>query len=356
MPRIFKPWPRGEGAIVRDARGIRRLYEDGAAGCELRPTAITAHNERFDQVIRDDGGWPIGEDAARVFQLEDFGDDKLCLNFVDVVGIYPEAFPGPAQERGDCVSHSQRNADLVTVCCEITRGEPDSITGLIEGAPDISTDGQRNGCFSSEWSYWHRGSRSDGWICGAAAIVSTTSGAMVRRRYSDALDLTTYSGDLAGRYGRNAPPEEFETIGRQHLIRTATRISGVEQLRDFIAAGFGVSSCGAESFSSARNEHGVSRRTRSGWSHSMAITAVDARRSTIELYGSPLFLIQNSWGKWNRGSREIRDATDGTGTPVLIPHGSFWARWPDIKRRTFYAMSSAMGWKPKRLHRISTRW
>lgn len=356
MPRIFRPWPRGESAIVRDVRSIRRLYDDGAAGCELRPTAIAAHNERFDDAIRAAGGWPAGDDAARVFQLEDYGDGKLCLNFLDVVKLYPAAFPGPAQQRGDCVSHSQRTADLVTVCCEVERGEPDSITGLVEGAPDIPTVGQKNGCFSSEWSYWHRGSRSDGWICGAAAIVSTQHGAMVRRRYTDTLDLTTYSGELAGRYGRNAPPDEFETIGRQHLIRTATRVTGLEQLRDFVAAGFGVSSCGSESFSSARNEHGVSKRTRAGWSHAMAITSVDARASSIDVYGSPLFLVQNSWGVWNRGPREIRDAADGTGNPVLIPRGSFWARWKDIKRRTFYAMSSAAGWKPKRLHRIKTRW
>lgn len=356
MPRIFKPWPRGESAIVRDQRSIRRLYEDGASGCDLRATAVTAHNERFDQGIRDDGGWPIGEDAARVFQLEDFGEDKLTLNFLDVLRLYPEAFPGPAQQRGDCVSHSQRTADLVTVCCECERGEPDSITGLIEGPPEIPTTGQQHGCFSSEWSYWHRGARSDGWVCGAAALVSTKHGAMVRRKYSDSLDLTTYSGELAGRYGRTEPPDEFESIGRQHLIRTATRISGVDQLRDFISAGFGVSSCGSESFSSVRNEHGVSKRTRTGWSHAMALTACDSRTSTIETYGEPLFLIQNSWGSWNRGPREIRETQNDPGGPLLIPKGSFWARWRDIKRRTFYAMSSAMGWKPKRLHRIRTRW
>ena len=350
MPDLpFKSWPEGNAGIARDPRSIRRMYERGFAGCETRPKQIAAANELFDEEIRGGGGWPIGEDAARLFWVEDYGKGKLCLNFLDVQRLYPDAFPVPAQARGDCVSHSQKNSDLITVAVEVNRGKPDEVSGLVEGAPEISIEGQRQGCFSTEWSYWHRGYNSDGWSCYSSARVSTKHGCMVRKKHSDELDLTVYSGELAGRYGRRPPPEEFEKIGRQHLIRTATRISGWEQVRDFVAAGFGCGSCGSEGFASNRNEDGVSRR-RGNWSHAMAVCGVDDRQDTVKKYGEPIILIQNSWGSWNTGPRRVM------GTNIDIPHGSFWSRWSDVRSRTYYAMSSAMGWEPKELYQIKTRW
>ena len=348
MPRLFRLWPKGDDAFADDVRALRSLYEQGYAGCETRPKKVAAANEVFADAIGVAGGWPIGEDAARIFGIEDYGKGKLALNFLDVQALYPEALPGPPQLVGDCVSKSQANADLITVSCECIRGKPDEISGLIEGAPDIPLEGQANGAFASEYTYGFRGYSSQGWQCSLGAKTSTQQGVLVRKKY-DGWDLTNYTRATVSRYGRRPPNERYRVIGRQHLIRTATRVTGVEQLRDFVAAGFGVTSCGGESFSSTRNEHGVCKRTRAGWSHAMAVASVDCRDKTVAKYG-PLFLLQNSWGDYCVGPRRVR------GTSVDIPKGSFWARWEDIKRRSFYAMSSAMGWEPKRLHRIKTRW
>ena len=348
MPRLFRRWPSGDDAFAGNAKSLRSLYEQGYAGCEIRPKQVAAANEVFAEEIGRAGGWPIGEDAARLFGVEDYGKGKLALNFLDVQKLYPEAFPGPPQLVGDCVSKSQANADLITVCCECARGKPDEISGLIEGAPDIPLEGQANGAFASEYTYAFRCYSSHGWQCSLGAKTSTRHGVLIRKKY-DGWDLTNYTRATVSKYGRRPPNDRYCDIGRQHLIRTSTRVTGMEQLRDFVAAGFGVTSCGGESFSSTRNEHGVSKRTRAGWSHAMAVSAVDCRDKTVAKYG-PLFLLQNSWGAYLNGPRKVR------GTDTEIPKGSFWARWEDIKHRSFYAMSSAMGWKPKRLHRITTRW
>ena len=348
MPRLFRRWPSGDDAFAGNAKSLRSLYEQGYAGCEIRPKQVAAANEVFAEEIGRAGGWPIGEDAARLFGVEDYGKGKLALNFLDVQKLYPEAFPGPPQLVGDCVSKSQANADLITVCCECARGKPDEISGLIEGAPDIPLEGQANGAFASEYTYAFRGYSSHGWQCSLGAKTSTRHGVLIRKKY-DGWDLTNYTRATVSKYGRRPPNDRYCDIGRQHLIRTSTRVTGMEQLRDFVAAGFGVTSCGGESFSSTRNEHGVSKRTRAGWSHAMAVSAVDCRDKTVAKYG-PLFLLQNSWGAYLNGPRKVR------GTDTEIPKGSFWARLEDIKHRSFYAMSSAMGWKPKRLHRITTRW
>ena len=218
MPDLpFKAWPKGPDAIDTAAGAVKRMYENGFAGCDLRAKSGAAANELFEDTIRAGGGWPIGDDPARLFGIEGRGENKLAVNFPDVLKLWPDALPGPAQQRGDCVSFSQRTADMVTIAVEINRGWPDEITGLVDGVPDIPLEGQRNGCFSTEWSYWHRGYKSDGWSCSSSARVSTVHGCMIRKAYSDELDLTTYSGQLAGRYGRRPPPDDFESIGRKHL-------------------------------------------------------------------------------------------------------------------------------------------
>ena len=156
------------------------------------------------------------------------------------------------------------------------------------------------------------------------------------------IDLTSYSGSLAGKYGRSRPPKEIADALDNNLIRTATRVDGPEQLRDLLKQGYGVTSCGSEGFSDTRDENGVSSR-RGSWAHAMAYIGFDDRAETIAKYGGPLVLVLNSWGRWNGGPRRIM------GTNIDIPEGSFWVRWKDVKSRSMYAFSSVNGWPQKDL-------
>jgi len=325
---------------------VVKSYENGFIGAVCDPVAT----EKLQADIAAAGGLPKGAMACSAYGLEDSGKGKLSLPFLEILKLYPDSLPGGAQGRGDCVSWSTRNAGLTTMCCDITSGTPDEASGKLEGAPDVSDTARLAGVLSTEAIYNWRRHGGDGWSCAEAArVVLKDSGLWLRKKYEDIdVDFTTYSSRNAGIYGSQTPPDSWRKIGADHLIRTATVLDTYEQLRDMLANGYGVSSCGGEGFSSVRDLNGVSNRSGS-WAHALAYIAVDDRPEIINLYGVPLILVQNSWGNWNDGGRRI------FGTSVDIPVGSFWARWSDLKNRDMIALSGVNGWPPKKLKSYGAR-
>ena len=345
VPRGFRRFPRIDRRV--NQAEIQSMYEDGCAGTFYQPEETDRFNDRANQMY----GTIDGEDIAHSERFADSSAGKLVIPFQYALKYFPNCLPGPGQERGDCVSHDKKNACLLTVACDIASGLPDQLTGVIEGVPELPTRGISEGVISSDFFYWYRGYDGDGWSCHAATNVAVDKGMLLRKPYPElGVDLTEYSGRMAGKYGRRRPPEEITAEGRKHRMRGAIRVRAGEAMRDFLGVGHGISSCGGESFENVRDENGVSRRTRKGWAHAMGVMGCDDRPIIHDIYGEMLFLIQNSWAIWNRGPRKI------LGTNILIPHGSFWARWSDIKNRTFLAHSSAEGWKSKPLPPIVLPW
>jgi len=315
-------------------------YEKGFVGAYSDPE----ERAKLWEEVAAAGGIPNGAMACQSYGLEETGKNKLSLAFMEILALYPDCLPGGAQGRGDCVSWSTRNACLGTMCCEITSGKPDEVSGRLEGAPEVSDTARLNGVIATEAFYNWRRHGGDGWSCDSAARVALReSGLWLRKKYDEInVDFTQYSARNAGIYGSKTPPESWLEIGKDHLVRTATDVEDYEQLRDLIANGYCISSCGSEGFSSDRDEHGVSAR-RGSWAHALAYLAVDDRDVIKTLYKEPLVLVQNSWGAWNDGPRRI------LGTNIDIPIGSFWARWSDIKNRSMIAFSGVNGWPPKKL-------
>ena len=353
MPRLFRRWPH-DAADDLTISQVRAMYMDGYSGLETNRDKIEAADGEFTDWINSQGDWAYasGEDAAYENNLVGSGQGKLTLLTAYAEQLFPGSLPGPPQQRGDCVSHSSSCANLLTLSGDLSSGTADSETGIVEGPPEITPDGIRGGVVSSCYTYWFRGYKGDGWQCSIAARVSTQRGIMLCQRYDDLdLDLTNYSGSLAGRYGRNPPPDEIEAVGRKHLIRTATRVGGYEQLRDLLANGYGGRACGGESWSSVRDECGVSKRTRQGWSHALGVGGVDDRTQVKRKYRTQgLVLLVNSWGNYNTGPREVHESD------LVIPGGSFWTRYEDMKNRSVYAMSGANGWPAKQLPLIMEDW
>lgn len=316
-------------------------YLAGFVGAYADPAAA----ERVDAFLLAQGQSPNGGDTCVRYGLSGTGAGKLWPVWNTIDRIFPGSLPASAQTRGDCVSHSTRNACLATVACEIAAGQADEITGLIEGAPEITEAGRLDGVLSTEAIYWWRRHGGDGWSCDSAVeVVLKESGLWLRKPYETlGIDLTTYNGDIAGKWGSKTPPAEVAAIGRDHLVRTATRAGSFAEVRDLLANGYGITSCGGESFENKRDQNGVSKRTSQGWAHAMAYLGVDDRDVIKEAYGEPLVLVQNSWAKWNTGARAV------LGTPLEIPHGSFWAKWSDIRNRSAIAFSGVNGWPAQRL-------
>jgi hypothetical protein len=320
--------------------GLQGVYRDSAA------------HDRLTDLITSQGQSPNGDDTCRNYGLVGSGEGKLSMPFAVIEKVFPGSLPASAQSRGDCVSHSTRNAILGSLACEIAAGKPDDVDGDIEGVPQISETARKDGVLSTEAIYWWRGHGGDGWSCDhAAEVAMKQSGMWLRKDYPEVgVDLTRYSGQTAGKWGRTSPPRKVAAIGREHLVRTATRARGFAEVRDLIANGYCISSCGGESFGS-RDRNGVSNRTRGGWSHAMAYLAVDDREEAHKAYGGPLVYLQNSWGpRWN-GSDNRRVM----GTDVDIPLGGFWARWKDVQNRYAIAFSSLDGWPPQKIDRWFTK-
>jgi hypothetical protein len=317
-------------------------YNNGLRGTYSDPDA----HERLTKLITSQGQSPDGGDTIRNYGLFGSGEGKLSPLFSVIEKVFPGSLPATAQGVGSCVAHGTRNAALGSLAAEIAAGTPDEVTGKIEGKPEVSDVAQRDGVLSTEAIYWWRGhSGKDGWNCDhAAEVICGKSGLWLRKNYPDiGIDLTKYSARTEVKWGRPLPPESVGKIGREHLMRTATRVKSFDELRDLIHNGYAISSCGGESFSSKRDENGVSSRTRGGWAHAMAYLGVDDREEVRRKYGGePLVLVQNSWGRWGSGPRKVY------GTDLEIPVGSFWARWKDIRSRYAVAFSGVNGWPPQR--------
>lgn len=329
MRSILKKMRRPADLVKAYQEGFEGAYYDG-----------TEHDKLLDLC-----DFTVGLDASAAFGWQDSAKGKLVVPYKNIEMLWPTCMPGPAQGRGDCVSHSAKNSALMTLACEIVAGEPDEVTGEVEGPPVISQAGQRAGALSTEAIYWWRGHGGDGWSCHhASRVLINESGMWVRKDYRPdfEFDLTNYSSRLAGKWGRISPPDEVKEFGTKHAIRQATELSSFEEVRDFLYQGYGISSCGGEGWSSKRDSNGYSRRSGS-WSHAMAIIGADDRQAVRSKYGEPLICILNSWGRWNSGGRKILN------TNLEIPEGAFWAKWSDCRRRSFIAMSGAEGWPPQKL-------
>lgn len=317
-------------------------YDGGLRGAYNDPRA----DELFvDSVLRK-GGNPNGDEVAHQWEFADLGKGKLTATWKHVVDYWPGCWPGPPQETGDCVAHGSRSAALTSWTCELIDGRPDEVTGLVEGKPEVSAKGIANCVLASESGYWWRGHGGEGWTCsGAANALMNDAGLWLRKDYPEVkIDLTEYSEQNATRWGARRPPDEIRSIGRQHLVRTATVLKSGEEIRDFLAAGYGVFFCSGLKWSNKRDENGYSPVVPGSWAHSQVVAGWDDRPEIIQIYGEPLCLIGNSWGsRWNSGSRKVY------GTNLLIPDGFYWTKASAMKRCTCIALSSVAGWPKRKL-------
>lgn len=314
------------------------MYEAGLPGAYIN---ARDDNALIDSIL-EHGGNPSAMDVCYDNGLVNSGAGKLNIAFAAAMQLYPECWPGMPQETGDCVSHAVRSAILGSFCNEVVYG-----ANLEKyDAPVVTEEARRSTVLASEPLYWNRGHGGQGWSCSAAARCAMEKAALwLRQDYPQfGFNLTKYSGRNATRYGLMPPPKEVIEYGKKNLVKTTTFIRTYEELRDVIAQGNCVATCGSEAWSGSRNEDGVAARKFGTWAHALMYGAVDDRAVTIKKYGEPLIQIQNSWGEgYLSGSRTI------LGTNLMIPKGSFWSRWSDCKNRQMIAFSACAGWPGRRL-------
>lgn len=331
LPKLSTVWWQLQPAFFVDPA---QAYANGFIGAWSDPEG----REKLKAAVESAGGMFEARDVAVRYGMVNQGAGKLCLITEEIAKAFGrESLPGAAQQVGDCVSHSTKNGILGTLSTAITHG--------LSGKPEVSPVGARQGVLAPEAIYANRGYAGDGWSCEEALAVAIGKiGAVVRQDYPEiGWDLTLYSQANAHKYGSRLPDKKTLEVLGQHRVQTVTECKTYEEVRDLIASGFGITSCGSEGFANERNEDGVAARS-GRWAHAMAYLGVDDREETKKKYGCGLICLQNSWGRaWISGSTRIR------GTELSIPEGSFWAKWTDVQNRFAAAINTVQRWENRKL-------
>lgn len=295
---------------------LKKLYGQGFSGaiCDRKEL------DEFAEALPE----PVFEDLAHTYGLAESGKGKLALPFKSVIHFDPNAYE-ERQTTGDCVSHSTRNA------CDVSR------------AVEIHIKNEPEGWWArtaTEPIYGYRGHSGAGASCARLAKwVTAVGGMMLRKKYPElGLDLSVYNASIGIRWGGRGVPEEVRKEAAKHPLRSMSRVSTIEAARDAIANGYAISVCSSFGFSSKRDEKGIARRSGS-WAHAMAWIAVD---DTHERLPETLFLVQNSWGKWNSGPKVHGQ-----------PDGSFWIRESAargmLNQGGAFVLNDAKGFPPREL-------
>ena len=264
--------------------------------------------------------------GATAFRLCGSGEGKLSLPFKSLLKFDPSFGPSERQTTGDCVSHSTRNA------VDITRAVEIDIEGESESFETRS---------ATEAIYQSRGHRGQGMTCsGAAKYVHSKGGILLRKDYGK-VDLSKYNSSLGANH--RIPSSIYSTEAKKHQVKTVSMITTVEEARDALANGYAISVCSSYGFSSRRDSNGIAKRG-SGWNHAMAWIACD---DTNKRFKETLFLVQNSWGKWNSGPRVHNQ-----------PEGSFWIREKEARamlaQKGSWVFSDVYGFPAKSLPNYGT--
>lgn len=260
-------------------------YRKGFNGCIWE-------QQIFDNLM-ENSKYALFGDASK--RIKNSGKGKLSVPYKSVMKFDKNPY-NERQTTGDCVSHGTRNACDVSRAVEIDLNE-EKEAWVARGA--------------TEAIYGARGWSGQGMSCARAAeFVSKFGGIIVRKNYPGIADFTKYNGNMGAGWGGRGLPDPVIDLANDHQIKTVSLIQTVEEARDALANGYGLAVCSNFGFSNKRDKKGISNPSGS-WAHCMAWIACDDTGS------EPLFLVQNSWGKWNDG-----------GHPEWgpIPDGSFLIR------------------------------
>jgi hypothetical protein len=242
-------------------------------------------------------------------KIKNSGKGKLSTPFKSVLKFDKKAYE-ERQTTGDCVSHGTRNA------CDLSR------------AVEIDIKKEKKGWVirgATEAIYGARGHGGQGMSCArAATFVSESGGIVLRKNYPGVADFTKYNGNLGAGWGARGLPDKVIDVANDHQVKTVSLVRTVEEARDALANGYGLAVCSNVGFSNKRDKNGIAKRSGS-WAHCMAWVACDDTGS------EPLFLVQNSWGKWNDGGHpewgQIPDGsfliTSDAAAGMLAQNGSY---------------------------------
>ena len=149
----------------------------------------------------------------------------------------------------------------------------------------------------------------------------------------DTSGLEPYSRSVVSRWATRMPKRNYITIGKTHLVQTASRVDTAAEVRDAICNGYSVtiaSNWGGKMRPPIEDGKLVNKKVTT-WNHQMCVIGYDGVSSK-----GPYWYILNSWGPHAHGP-----------PPDDSPPGGFWVRERAItyivKQGDSFALSDLQG-------------
>ena len=210
--------------------------------------------------------------------------------------------PNYPQQIGDCTSFGMKNALEYIQCTEILNGNrgiwKPIFPPYLYGAARVLID--------------HQHSHSDGSTGAAMAAAATKYGGL----FADAQGVPAYSGSVAKSWGYSGPPQEFITVGQQHLLQSAVLIRTWDDLVNALDNGYAAPTASNVGYQMEANPQDGFHHRAGSWSHQMCFIG----------YGTvpePYAIILNNWGDVHGHLTDFDDKT------IQLPVGVLRVRQRD---------------------------
>lgn len=196
---------------------------------------------------------------------------QCCRKFL---GADTKNYP---QQIGDCVSFGAKNACEYLVCVQAILGvAPDEFKPVFP--PYLYGCGR---VFVGHQNDYQDGSVGS-WQAKAVQVYGVLN--------ADAPNVPAYAGKVAKSWGGGqGPPQEFVTLGKQHLVKSAAKINSWNDMVAAVTNGYPCTIASDQGFAMQADSSGF-HRAQGSWAHQMSVIGVD------NTYKTPYAIILNSWG------------------------------------------------------------
>lgn len=234
--------------------------------------------------------------------LRETGEGKRALLWRAREKFDPGAFGQEAQTTGDCTSHGDRNA----------RDTSRSVEIVIAGEPE-----EYRARGATEPTYGARGHSGQGMSPAVAARFVNQVGWLARQNYPGVVDLSTYRASTGIGWGRGGVPAAVQKLCNEHKVGKYATPRTPAESRALLASGYAAHSGQNIGFSTKSDARGIAV-VDGRWSHDMATVGYD---DTREIYPECVWMIVNSWGRWNEKPRVWPEDVYGPWIPgmFLVP-------------------------------------
>lgn len=250
--------------------------------------------------------WGEDEGELTSFYIADSDTSKQRIALWELIRkVLGKDTPNYAQLRGDCVSFGAKNAMEALQCVQIALGQRQEFKLIfppyIYGISRVQIGGGQ---------LWGDGSNGV-WAAKGVMKYGVLS--------SEAKGCPKYSSEVAGEWGKSGPPEEFITIGKEHLVKSTAPIKTWQDAITALSNGYPVTIASDYGFDMTPRSDGFNHHSTS-WGHQMCLLMIDQGGDGVEPHAG----ILNSWGDVHGKITDFR-------TKVDWPVGTLRVRKQDIE-------------------------